>query len=228
MLMIHKEMVLGHFLYENHRKGNTMKKIFKIMTTLFIAMTFAVVGFSAPANAAPWADGGLGVPYPDPNRPAPTVGTATGEDMWVASAQHTGKYGFSATHALGAGDYRVLNMEINAEGVASDLASGTCPGPIRYTDNTIPGQEFIAELGECGGWERFGWLQEDHVVRLSGLVNGNYLVNDVVALGAPGNQKLGFTNTPDVTLMVNNANERDQMYLFGLIDYTNLLPANVT
>ncbi|MBC9704814.1 MAG: hypothetical protein H9W81_07540 [Enterococcus sp.] len=199
-----------------------MKKTI-MMITLFFTLMFAVTGFAAPANAddrTPDEDGWLGVPYAYPSTPPAPENNLSQEDLWVAAAQYTARDSFSAVHALGAGDYTVLNMDVPAEGVASDLSNGTCPGPIRYTDTTVPNQEFIAELGECGGWERYGWLQEGNVVRLSGKVEGNYMVHDVMALGDPNNAKSSFTDVPDVVMMVNNANEKNELYLFGLIDYT--------
>lgn len=208
----------------------TAKTLTKTMTTLFASLMLAATAFAMPANAIPKVthDGEWqGVPYAYPpvaDTPAPAPLSET--DLWAASAQYQARDGFSAVHALGAGNYTVLNLDIPGEGVAADLSNGTCPGPIRYTDATA-GIEYASELGECGGWDRFGWLKEGHIVRLSGKLSGNYMVSDVLPLGAPGNTKLSFTDTPDVVLMVNNINAQNELYMFGLIDYTKRNPQNV-
>ncbi|MBC9704815.1 MAG: hypothetical protein H9W81_07545 [Enterococcus sp.] len=196
-----------------------MKNATKILTTLMFTGALALTGLM-PANAtiqiAPEDHESSGTPWLQPDY----AGTPTMEDLQVASEQYQARDGFLLSGATGMNTYEVLNLEVPAEGVAADLSNGTCPGPIRYTDTTIPNQEFIAELGECGGWERYGWLQEGNVVRLSGKVEGNYMVADVLALGDPNNSKLHFTDVPDAVLMVNNAYEKNELYLFGLIDYT--------
>lgn len=193
-----------------------MKKALKTVTALFFSTAVATAGFAAPANATVnFEQEGAGTPwsYVDYG------GNPSMEDLQVASAQYQARDGYSLPGALGMNTYEVLNLEVPAAGLPTDLGNGTCPGPMRYTDVTDT-VEYVAELGECGGWERYGWLEEGNVVRLSGEVSGNYMVNDVLALGAPGNENLHYTNTPDVVLMVNNANASNQMYLFGLIDYT--------
>lgn len=187
-----------------------MRKTTKTIATLFASLMLGVTAFAAPANA---------VGFSAEDQPwSPDI-----SDLQAASAQYQARDGFSMVGASGLGTYRVLNMAVEAEGVPSDLGNGTCPGPMVYTDNTMEQMEYVAELGECGGWDRFGWLQEGDVVRLSGNVDGNYMVKDAVALGAPGNTKLGFTDTPDVVLMVNNVNGQGEMHMFGLIDYTKRL-----
>ena len=208
-----------------------MRKTTKTLTTVFASLIFAATAFAMPANAATKTqldDDNLvpGVPYASPLRtPVPDMGPLSQADLWVAAAQYTARDGFSAKHALGAGNYTVLNMEVPGEGVPEDLSNGTCPGPIRYT-NTQVATEYIAELGECGGWDRYGWLQEGNVVRLTGKVSGNYMVKDVIALGVPGNTKLSFTDTPDAVMVVNNPNAQDELYMFNLIDYTKRLAQN--
>lgn len=187
-----------------------MRKTTKTIATLFASLTLAVTAFTMPAQAVGFA--------PEDQPWTPDI-----SDLLAASAQYQARDGFSMVGASGLGTYRVLNLPVEAEGVAADLGNGTCPGPIRYTDTTVP-IEYIAELGECGGWERFGWLQEGDVVRLSGKVDGNYMVKDVVGLGVPGNTKLNFTDTPDTVLLLNNPYAKDQLYMFGLIDYTKRLP----
>lgn len=216
------------------RKGNTMKKMITVISTLFMTLMLLTVGLAGPANAATptmvdfddtdWP----GVPYRVGGKePVANSTPLSQDDLWVAAEQYMARDGFSATHALGAGNYTVLNLDVPSEGVPADLSNGTCPGPIRYTNVGVPPEGFVAELGECGGWDRYGWLQEGYVVRMSGNVTGNYMVHDVLALGAPGNQKLGFTDTPDVVLTVNNPNAPNELYMFGLIDYTKR-SANLT
>lgn len=193
----------------------------KLRTMFAVGMTLVMLGFGAPAHAAPVTDDDwLEVPYKYPAVPKPVSESLSQTDLWVAAEQYQARDGFSVTHALGAGNYTVLNLPVTGEGVAEDIGNGTCPGPIIYTDTAVDYTEYVSELGECGGWERFGWLQEGDVVRLSDKITGNYMVRDVLALGAPGNTKLSFTSTPDVVLMVNNANVKNEMYVFGLVDYT--------
>lgn len=196
-----------------------MKKATKIFTTLFFAMALAVTGFAAPANAmmtiAEEDQGSSGTPWAYTDY----AGTPSMDDLQAAAAQYQARDGFSMTGATGMNTYEVLNLNVGVEGTAADLATGVCNGPILYNDTTDR-VEYIAELGECGGWDRYGWLQEGNVVRLNGLIGGDYMVADVLALGAPGNQKLHFTTTPDVVLMVNNVNAPNEMYTFGLVDYT--------
>lgn len=197
-----------------------MKKATRILTTLFFTLMLAATGFALPANATmtiaeedqvssgtPWV-------YTD------YAGTPTMDDLAAASAQYQARDGFSMTGATGMNTYEVLNLNVSVEGTAADLSTGVCNGPILYNDTSVEHIEYIAELGECGGWDRFGWLQEGNVVRLNGLMEGDYMVVDVLALGAPGNQKLAFTETPDVVMMVNNAYAANEMYTFGLVDYT--------
>lgn len=221
-LVLHYEMVLGISSPKTYRKGNTMKKTLTIISTLFLSLLLAVGGCIAPANAAPTvrADDWQGVPYRDTSQPAAPGNSLSETDLWAAAAQYQARDGFSAQHALGAGNYTVLNLSVTGEGVAEDLGNGTCPGPIRYTNTATPQTEYVAELGECGGWDRFGWLQEGNVVRLNDKLTGNYMVQDVLALGAPGNTKLSYTSVPDVVLMVNNPDAANEMYVFGLVDYT--------
>lgn len=189
-----------------------MKTTTKTSATAFASLALAATAFTLPAQAQEFAS---------EDQPwSPDI-----SDLHAASAQYQARDGFSMVGASGLGTYRVLNLPVEAEGVAADLGNGTCPGPIRYTDTTTP-IEYVSELGECGGWERFGWLQEGDVVRLSGKVNGNYIVKDVAALGAPGNTKLNFTDNPDVVLLVNNPAAKDQLYMFGLIDYTKRVSQN--
>ena len=197
-----------------------MKKATRILTASFFAMTLAVTGFAMPANATVTiADEDL-VPAGTPWTYIDYAGNPSIDDLQAAAAQYQARDGFSMTGATGMNTYEVLNLNVPVEGTAADLGTGVCNGPILYNDTTVDHIEYIAELGECGGWDRFGWLQEGNVVRLNGLLEGNYMVVDVLALGAPGNQKLGFTDTPDVVLMVNNANAPNEMYTFGLVDYT--------
>lgn len=188
-----------------------MRKTIQIITTLFASLMLAVTAFAAPANA---------VFFAAEDKP----GTPNINDLQAASSQYQARDGFSMVGASGMWTYRVLNLPVESEGVPADLGNGTCPGPMIYTDNTMEQMEYVAELGECGGWDRYGWLKEGDVVRLSGKLTGNYIVKDVVALGAPGNAKLNFTDTPDVVLMVNNSSAQNEMHMFGLIDYTKRLP----
>lgn len=146
--------------------------------------------------------------------------TPSMDDLAAAANQYRARDGIALEGSTGLHTYRVLNLDVDAEGIAADLQNGTCPGPMRYNDVTDRIQ-YVAELGECGGWERFGWLRKGDVVRFHGYVTGDYIVNDVLALGVPGNTVNGYSIPPDVVLMVNNSDARNQMYTFSLVDYTN-------
>ena len=196
-----------------------MKKVTRVLTALFFAMTLAMTGFAMPANAmstiAEEDRGPAGTPWSYVDY----AGTPSMDDLQAAAAQYQARDGYSMVGATGMNVYEVLNLNIPVAGTAADLATGVCNGPILYTD--IPDRvKYVAELGECGGWDRYGWLQEGNVVRLNGLLGGDYMVADVLALGAPGNEKLGYSTQPDVVLMVNNEDALNQMYVFGLVDYT--------
>ena len=189
-----------------------MKTVTKTLATAFASLALAATAFTLPAQAQEFA-----------SEDQPWVPDIS--DLQVASAQYQARDGFSMVGASGLGTYRVLNLPVPGEGVAADLGNGTCPGPIRYTDTATP-VEYVSELGECGGWDRYGWLQEGDVVRLSDKVNGNYMVKDVIALGVPGNDKLSFTDNPDAVLLVNNPQAQNELYMFGLIDYTKRISQN--
>lgn len=187
-----------------------MYKTLKTIATMIASLALAAGAFTLPAQAVSLA--------PEDKPWEPNI-----YDLQAASAQYQARDGISLIGATGLATYRVLNLNVPAEGVPADLGNGTCPGPIRYTDTEVETQ-YVSELGECGGWERFGWLQEGDVVWLSGKASGNYIVKDAIALGAPGNTKAGFTDTPDAVLLVNNSHAKNELHMFGLIDYTKRLP----
>lgn len=115
-----------------------------------------------------------------------------------------------------------LTITVNSKGTQN--AIDACTGPVFYSLNIIPSQ-LIAEHAECftpscpvdahmnpynhcGGWERFGWVQEGQSVHIAGnlhgLKTGSYTATQFVEVPreSRSNPLAAFSHTPTVILQV--------------------------
>lgn len=97
-----------------------------------------------------------------------------------------------------------ITITVNTKG--NQAAIDACTGPVLYSG--IPYLHLITEHDGCGGWNRFGWLQEGQVVNLVGnaptLKTGSYKATQFVEVPR-SNQRapfVAFDGMPAVILQV--------------------------